>query len=479
MTSTSLPPGPSWPGPVQTVWYTFAQPSFFADCRARFGDTWTLRLPSFPPLVVTRDRDAIRRLFTGDPLVRRHGNDLFKSAFGERSVMLLDPAEHIERRRLELPPFHGQAVRAYTERIRELITTELESWKTGQVVVTQPRARAVTMSIILELVLGVRAPDLQDELATIFDSFNTPLSKLALFLPTTLGRRAWWNPISKAAYARVDRMRALLGAHIARTRTAPTLAEPGNVLAVLVRARDQDGHALSDVDLRDELVTLVAAGHETAATAMAWACDLLAHHPEVVTRLRQTLASGERDYLKATVKELLRVRTIVYVAATRQMLEPFPIGDWLVSSDGLILVDAQGVHGDPQLYPQPHEFRPERFLGATPEAYAYLPFGGGAHRCLGAALATLELELFIETLVNHADLTAVGPPARPTRRGVTLAPKNQGRVRISHRAHAATDNARELIVAVPHQRSTGRDRGRGDRGGKSTTRRAVAPLAWD
>jgi cytochrome P450 family 135 len=158
MTSTSLPPGPSWPGPVQTVWYTFAQPSFFADCRARFGDTWTLRLPSFPPLVVTRDRDAIRRLFTGDPLVRRHGNDLFKSAFGERSVMLLDPAEHIERRRLELPPFHGQAVRAYTERIRELITTELESWKTGQVVVTQPRARAVTMSIILELVLGVRAP---------------------------------------------------------------------------------------------------------------------------------------------------------------------------------------------------------------------------------------------------------------------------------------------------------------------------------
>jgi cytochrome P450 len=124
---TSLPPGPRWPSPVQTVWYTFDQPGFFAACRARFGDTWTFRLPSFPPLIVTRDQDAIRRLFIGDPLVRRHGNDLFKSAFGERSVMLLGPPEHVERRRLELPPFHGQVVRSYTDRIRELITTEVEA----------------------------------------------------------------------------------------------------------------------------------------------------------------------------------------------------------------------------------------------------------------------------------------------------------------------------------------------------------------
>lgn len=450
---TSLPPGPAWPGPAQTLWYTFGQPSFFASCRARFGETWTLRLSNFPPLVVTRDREAIRRLFTGDPLVRRHGNDLFKSAFGERSVMLLEPAEHVERRRLELRPFHGQAVRSYTERIREVITAELETWQADHVVVTQPRARAVTMEIILELVLGIRDPDLQAELSAIFDSFNTPLSKLALFLPNTLGRRAWWNPISKPAYARVDRMRALLGAHIARTRADPMLAERGDVLAVLVRARDHNGHALSDVDLCDELVTLVAAGHETTATAMAWACDLLAHHPDVVTRLRETLASGDREYLKATVKEVLRVRTIVYVAATRQMLEPFPVGEWTIGSDVLILVDAQGVHGDPRLYPQPQEFRPERFLGAAPDGYAYIPFGGGAHRCLGASLATLELELFIEALLNHTDLGTVGPPARPTRRGVTLAPRNQGRVRISHRPQEATDNGRKHTAAAARQRS--------------------------
>jgi cytochrome P450 len=387
-----LPPGPKWPGPVQTVWYTFAQPSFFAACRARFGPTWTIRLPGFPPAVVTSDRDAIRRVFTGDPLVRRHGNDLLKSAFGERSV--------------------------------------IANWEPGQVVDTHPRARALTMTIILELVLGIRDTDLQTELAAIFDSFNSPLSKLALFLPTTLGRRAWWNVAGKPAFAQVDRMRALLGAHIARTRADRALAQRPDVLALLVRARDQDGQALTDTDLSDELVTLVSAGHETTATAMAWACDLLAHHPAVVTRLRETLAAGERDYLKAAVKELLRVRTIAYVAAGRQMLEPFPIDDCVLGPEVLILVDAQGVHGDPQLYPQPEKFRPERFLDAAPNDYAYIPFGGGAHRCLGASLATLELELFIELLVKHVQPVPVSAPARPVRRGVTLAPGNQGRIRI-------------------------------------------------
>jgi cytochrome P450 family 135 len=442
-----LPPGPGWPGPVQTVWYTFAQPSFFAASRARYGLTWTMRLPNFPPLVVTRDRDAIRRLFTGEPLARRHGNDLFKSAFGERSMMLLEPAEHLERRRMEPPPFHGQGVRSYTERIRQLISSELETWTPDRVIATHSPARAVTLEIILELVLGVRDPVLQSELAAIFDSFNTPLSKLALFLPTTLGRRAWWNPIAKPAFARVDRMRELLSAHIARTRTDPTLAQRDDVLAVLVRARDQDGHGLADVDLRDELVTLVAAGHETTATAMAWACDLLAHHPAVVTRLRDTLAAGEREYLKATVKELLRVRTIVYVAATRQTLEPFPIGDWTLGPDVLILVDAQGVHGDPELYPEPEAFRPERFLATAPDGYAYIPFGGGAHRCLGAALATLELELFIEALVNHVEIAPAGPPARPVRRGVTLAPSTHGRVRIARALQRPTERSHTCTVA--------------------------------
>ncbi len=428
---SELPPGPSLPGPLQTFWYTFDQPGFWAQCRKRYGRTFTNRMPGFPPIVVTSDRDAIRRLFTGDPLARRHGNDLFRPIFGDRSLLLLEPEEHLERRRIELPPFHGAAVRAYTERIRELADAEIATWQREQVVTTHPRTRALTLDVILELVLGLRNRELRDELATLIDWFNKPLNNLVLFLPMTLGQRAWWNRPAKPAYARLDRLHQLLDEHIARSRRDPELEARGDVLALLLQARTDDGSTLSDLDLRDELVTLVIAGHETTATAMAWACDLLAHNRAVATRVRETLAARDRDYLKATAKEVLRARTLAYVSAGRHVKEPFPIGEWLIAPETLILVDAQGVHGDPELHPEPQQFRPERFLEDPPDSYAYIPFGGGAHRCLGAALAMLELEIFLEAMVTSVEPTPAGAPARPVRRGPTLAPDNHGRIHVA------------------------------------------------
>lgn len=415
------PPGLGLPGPIQTVWYTFDQPGFFARCRERFGRTWTVHLPGFPPVVVTSDRDAIKRLFTGDPLVRRHGNDILRRLLGERSLMLLEPAEHLARRRLELPAFHGEAVRRYATRIRELAQSELGGWRRDEVVHTAERARALTLDVILELVLGVREPGVRARLGREFEALFNQRNNLALFLPERLTRR---SRLTHWVYAPLDRANALLAEHIASTREDPALAERQDVLAVLVRAED----GLSDEDLRAELLTLVLAGHETTATAIAWACDLLAHHPRVVARLR---ADEGGDYLKATAKEVLRARTVVYATAGRFVLQPFPIGEWVMGPETMILVDAQGVHGDPRLYPQPHTFRPERFVDGAPDGYAYIPFGGGAHRCLGATLATLELESFIGTLVQRVQLAPVGPPARPARRGVTLAPANGGEVRIS------------------------------------------------
>jgi cytochrome P450 len=394
-------------------------------------------MPGFPPVVTTSDRDAIRRLFTGDPLLRRHGNDIFGPIFGGRSLLLLDPAEHLERRRIELGPFHGKAVTSYTDRIRELCEQEIGDWRLGETVATHPRARALTLQIILELVLGVRDAGLRDELASIIDWFNTPLHNLALFMPPAFTRRAWWNVPTRSAYARLDRMHALLHAHIAHTRSDPAVDQRTDVLALLVRARNEDGRGLTDLDLRDELVTLVIAGHETTATAIAWACDLLAHHPETTVRLRDTLAAGDREYLKATAKEVLRARTLAYASAARYPLEPFPIGDWMIGPDTLILVDAQGVHGDAEVYPSPDVFRPERFLENPPDGYAYIPFGGGAHRCLGAALATLELELFLEALAAGVGMAPVGAPARQVRRGPILAPDNNGRVRVTRLGRAA------------------------------------------
>jgi cytochrome P450 len=222
---------------------------------------------------------------------------------------------------------------------------------------------------------------------------------------------------------------ALLREHIVATRSDPDLEDRSDVLSLLIRARDDSGGAaLSDEDLRDELLTLVIAGHETTATAMAWACDLLAHNPRVRERLRE---SEDSAYLKATAKEVLRARTLLYASAGRQMLEPFAIGEWTLKPGVLILVDAQGIHSDPELYPEPTQFRPERFISHPPDGYAYIPFGGGAHRCLGASLAMLELETFIEVLTAHVELHPDGPPARLVRRGITLAPGNGGRVRIA------------------------------------------------
>jgi cytochrome P450 len=242
-------------------------------------------------------------------------------------------------------------------------------------------------------------------------------------------------------------MHALLDQHIASTHRDPTLDERTDVLALLVAARSEDGDALTDLDLRDELVTLVIAGHETTATAIAWACDLLAHNADVAGRMRETLAAGDRAYLKATSREVLRARTLAYASAARHPLEPFPIADWVIGPDTLILVDAQGVHGDPELYPEPDAFMPERFLENPPDSYAYIPFGGGAHRCLGSSLAMLELELFLEALVTHVEIAPAGSPARAIRRGPILAPDNEGRVRIERLASPPPMEAATSVAA--------------------------------
>ena len=434
LTITALPPGPRLPGLLQSVRYTFDQPGSFAEFRARFGPTFTLNMAGFPPIVVTADRRTIRALFTGDPLTKRHGNDLLRPFLGDRSLIVLEPAEHLARRRLELPSFHGERVRAFADRIRELATTEVATWPAGEVVAVHPRARKLTLAVILELVLGVRDPELGAQIVRNFDSLNSKAQNLGQFMPPWLTRRSWWNLPGRAAYARIDRVRGLLETHIGRTRADPGLEGREDVLALLVKARDEDGEALDDADLRDELMTLVAAGHETTATAIAWAVDLLAHNPAVADRLRETLAGGDREYLKATAKEVLRARTVIYATAARHSLEPLEVGRWVVGPKTLVLVDAQGIHADPELYPEPEAFRPERFLDDPPDGYSYVPFGGGAHRCLGAALATMELELAIEAIVTGVRLAPDGPPARPVRRGVTLAPGNEGRVRVAEAA---------------------------------------------
>jgi cytochrome P450 family 135 len=466
----SLPPGPRTPGALQAVLWGLRYPQFTGAAHRRFGATFTVRPGTMDPIVVTTEPDAIRQLFTGDPLAKRHGNDAVRPLIGDRSVLLLEPTEHLTRRRLLLPPFHGERVRAYAALMQQLMDREVARWAGGETVTVLPVAQNVTIEVILQAVLGVADEDTRRRFRRLIDNvLFHPFGAAGLGLGRRLGDRITPPPRVReaAAFAAAlltpavmtyfpgmktrsranvatwawwrhrDRLIALLDEHITATRADPRLGDRDDVLAMLVCARDEDGRALPAEDLRDDLVTLIAAGHETTAAAIAWGAVLLAHDPE--GRERATAAARDEDdaYLGALVKEILRLRPPIPVAAGRVLDTPLAIGPHLVPAGTMILIDAWGVHHDPALYPEPERLWPERFLDGAPAHYTWLPFGGGAHRCLGSGLAELEIKIALATILRSVALAPAGPePALPARRGVVMVPHGGGRVAIGARVPA-------------------------------------------
>jgi cytochrome P450 len=413
------------------VLWTRRYPEFTAAARERHGPTYTVRIGGMPTSVVTVDRDAIRRLFTGDPLMKRHGNDILRSTLGDRSVLLLEPDEHLERRKLLLPPFHGERVRGYARLMEHLIAAELGRWRSREVVAVLPRAQNLTLEVILQAVLGMRDEEMRGRLRAIYDSMiGITGSALGFYFPQTHRR---WNPAMRSFLGKKAALDAILTEQIAATRDDPALGERDDILAMLVSARDEHGNGLTTADLLSELNTLLVAGHETTATAIAWGAELLAHHPEELARARD----GDERHLDAVVKEILRSRPPIPIGGARQPVEPFPIDGFTIDPSVVILVDGWGVHHDPDVYPDPDAFRPERFLDEPPDSYAFLPFGGGAHRCIGAALAQLEIKVVLSALLERYDLAPTQDEiAPPVRRAIALVPRGGGRVRVTARTRA-------------------------------------------
>jgi cytochrome P450 len=424
----TLPPGPRLPRAAQALLRLYRFPEFSGRYHARFGDTFTVRIGGLPASVLTKDRDAIRRLFTGEPLVKRHANDLLRPFVGDQSLLVLEPGEHLARRKLVSPPFHGERVRSYALVMERLVIDELDRMRPGDVMETQSLAQALTLEVILQAVLGVSDPTMREQLRALFEALNTPLNAFVLFVPQ-LSHRSSWNPLSRRAWRLKDEIDALLFAHIAATRTDERLGEREDILAMMVSMRDEDGVGLSDQQLRDELITLIAAGHETTATAIAWGVELLVHHPAVMASARE----GDDAYLDALVKEILRIRAPFPIGSARHVLEPFEIGPWTIPSDAAIIVDAHAVHNDPEIYPQPHLFRPERFLEPAGDGHSLQMFGGGAHRCIGASLAQLEIKVVLREILARVELAPLSQTiARQVPRGPTLAPRGGARVRVVH-----------------------------------------------
>ena len=464
MTEASLPPGPRVPRLAQAVLWGLRYPQFTRAARERFGTTFTVRPGTMPPIVLTTEREATRALFTGDPLAKRHGNDVVRPLVGDRSVLLLEPAEHLARRKLLLPSFHGERVRGYAELMEGLMDEEVARWRPGDTVAVLPVAQNVTIEVILQAVLGVHDSETRRRFRRVIDDILFyPLGSWRLRVTQRLGTR--FTPPQRmreaAAFAgsmatpavmtyfpegkvrsrlnfmtwpwwrHHDRLIALLDEHIAATRADPRLADREDVLAMLVRARDADGNALSPEDLRDDLVALIAAGHETTAAAIAWGASLLVHNPGVLGRATAAARESDDRYLGALVKEVLRIRPPLPVAAGRVLTEPLEIGAHSIPAGTLVLIDSWGVHHDPELYPDPERFRPDRFLPDGPEPYTWLPFGGGAHRCLGAALAELEIKVALGTILRRATIAPADSELAPlARRGVVMVPHAGGRIRV-------------------------------------------------
>jgi cytochrome P450 len=433
----ALPPGPRTPAAVNMLRFSRRPLETLRRWHARYGDVFTVRFLTFGTGVYVADPDAIRALFTGDQSDLRAGeaNSFLEPVLGPHSVLILDGHEHLRQRKLLLPPFQGSRVAGFREVIREVAEREIEQWHPGRRLVLRPRMRALTFEVICRAVFGVTAPErverLRRALVAVIDS-----SQLFMIFGAA---RADLGPLSPGGrFAR--RLRAadeLLGAEIEQRRGEPDLDQRGDVLSLLLRARDEEGREMTNAELRDELFTMLGAGHETTATGLAFAFDLLMRNPTVLARLREELAGEGGDaYLDAVVKESLRLRPVID-AAERTLTQPREVAGWELPAGVKVYPGIALVHMREDLYPNADQFRPERFLKDGAESYSWLPFGGGIRRCVGAALAQAEMAEVLRVAVRSVELRPLRERPDPVvLRGITLAPKHGVAVSVQGRLDA-------------------------------------------
>ena len=419
-----LPPGPRTPATLNTARFLRRPLQTLLGWHRRYGDVFTIRMLAFGTGVYVADPGEIRRLFTGDQsdLHAGEANAPLAPILGRNSVLVLDGPEHLRQRRLLLPPFQGSAVESFRTVIREVAEAEVEGWRCGDELVLRERMRALTFEVICRAVFGVtereRVEHLRTALLRVID-----LSAL-FFLPAPLRRDLGRLSLGGVLARRLRAADALIYEEIARRRREADLDQRTDVLSLLLRARDEDGKPMSDAELRDELMTMLAAGHETTATGLAFAFDLLLRHPRALARLRAELDAESDDYLDAVVTETLRLRPVID-AAERTLKAPRAIAGWELPAGIRVYPGIALVHRREDLYPQAAEFRPERFLDGGAESYSWLPFGGGIRRCIGAALARAEMAEVIRTVVSRAELSpARRDPDPVVLRGITLAPRH-------------------------------------------------------
>jgi cytochrome P450 len=417
---SGLPPGPRTPALVQTLRWARDPVGYLGALRRRYGDAFTVRFVGFGRWVYYADAETIAQIFQADPDALHAGEarDMLEPVVGSRSVLILDGDDHRRERRLLLPSFQGNHVRRYGDLMRDVVEEEIARWPLGRPFPLRPRMGDVTLEVILRAVFGFEAPARRAELHRRI----TRLLEVAapvLLLPALTRDLGRWSPGGRLGRARAA-VDELVYEQI-RARRAEG-AEHEDVLSLLLGARDEDGRALDDQAVRDELMTLLLAGHETTATGLAWAFERLVRHPAALERLVVELDAGEDGYLDAVIRETLRVRPVLFDTA-RKAVEDVDVGGWRLPAGTLVAPALALVHLDPALHPDPQAFRPERYADGSPPPRTWVPFGGGPRSCLGAGFALFEMRVVLRTVLGALRLRPARPEdERGKLRNVTVVP---------------------------------------------------------
>jgi len=429
----ALPPGPRTPGLLQALLFARDPIGSVMAVQHRFGEPFTVGSPGFGTSVVFSTPELVKQIVTGDPQVFHAGlaNAPIRPVLGPWSLLALDRAPHMQQRKLLLPPFHGERLRSYAELIGELAEREIASWPVGTPFRLHERMERLTLEVILDVVFGIADEGRKDELRRLLPLLVRS-SRLLVFWGAVVHRDVGPIRLRATFEARRDAVDALLYAEIAERRAMPAAerAQRKDILSMLVEAEHEDGTPMGDAEIRDQLATLVLAGHETTATALSWAIDLLQRNPEVLRRLRTDADDEDPAYMDAVVREVLRIRPVVPVVG-RTVTESVRIGQHEIPAGTDLAAAILITHHREDVFPEPARFRPERFLeGADEEvpAYAWLPFGGGVRRCIGASFAQFEMATILRVLARTPLRLASGRPEPVRATGVTIVPGRGVRV---------------------------------------------------
>jgi cytochrome P450 family 135 len=448
-----LPPGPSAPGPLQTLEWMYRPIPFMERCRRRYGPIFSLRLGPAGHVFMIAEPSAAKQVLTADPELFRAGdtNGIFKDVVGRRSILVLDGAEHLQHRRILLPVV-GRHAQRYEGMIAEVTRGRIAEWRPGSEIKLLDEMERISFDVIMRIAFGSDGrSEHEQELRTLIPEMMDRCESAFTLLPWFRRELGGISPYARLMRF-IDRVDRVLYEAIEERRADPLADVREDALSLLVRATYEDGAPLEDEVVRDELLTLLMAGYETTTAGLTWSFERLLRAPDKLARLNSELERGDRTYLEAVVKEALRRRPVIPVAA-RKALAPIELLGYELPAGSVLMVGIYLIHSDPEIYPDPLEFRPERFLDRDPEGGAWMPFGGGVRRCLGAALAQYEIAVVMRTMLEEAELSVPDASPEPVaRRRFTLSPGGRGRVRVDSVSPGVRNPAgsRRFRQAAPH-----------------------------